>query len=314
MDSPSLSSAFCRLSTTTTATSASREGLTASSNAYWSQPVASRSNALGVGPIVQRTADEIAPGSLIEICVTAEHDDERGLRACLCLPWSPSSHTAGQEPSCAPVIDATGMAPAVTFVCGTGRSPPSVSPSKHRYGLRPPYPYPVTQTGTERLAAVAGSVGSQQTQPSGGQYQHRGARRFDQHHQQCTRYATGPRHGRELVVRHHRGDAFHDGRAASRNPGQDVSALRHQPGYEQRDEPCHGGESTTGPTSRFAGTEARGSCGSIRTCIGRVSDCAAMVMASGADSNRGSMHASQSVKGPANSTMPNTAAQDNAKP
>ena len=71
---------------------------------------------------------------------------------------------------------------------------------------------------------------------------------------------------------------------------------------------------TTGPTSRFAGTEARGSCGSIRICIGRVSDCAAMVMASGADSNRGSMHASQSVKGPANSTMPNTAAQDNAKP
>ena len=63
---------------------------------------------------------------------------------------------------------------------------------------------------------------------------------------------------------------------------------------------------TTGPTSRFAGTEARGSCGSIRTCIGRVSDCAAMVMASGADS--------KSVKGPANSTMPNTAAQDNAKP
>ena len=40
-------------------------------------------DALGVGPIVQRTADEIAPGSLIEICVTAEHDDERGLRACL---------------------------------------------------------------------------------------------------------------------------------------------------------------------------------------------------------------------------------------
>ena len=49
MTSPSFSSAFCRLRTTTMARSASREGLTASSKAYRSASVASSSTTSASG-------------------------------------------------------------------------------------------------------------------------------------------------------------------------------------------------------------------------------------------------------------------------
>lgn len=71
---------------------------------------------------------------------------------------------------------------------------------------------------------------------------------------------------------------------------------------------------TNGETSRLAGMDSNGSSGSISTWIGKVSDCAAMVIASMSAIMSGSNRDRTSLIRPENSTMPNTADADNAKP